>query len=174
MKKKEYRYNRRWIMEQLKDVNPNEVFTYNIVGPLIDRPDITLGIATVPRLLHSKFAIGAGVAFVGPGRAVIMCDAVHDEAPDNVRGFLELHEIGHLVNGHLEKMSQNQVLATLKRFLPWSAERKNEYEADMYAVSKIGKKDVLYGLEYLYRMVDFPLSTKLELRSRINNVIKNG
>ena len=53
-------------------------------------------------------------------------------------------------------------------------ERKNEYEADMYAVSKIGKKDVLYGLEYLYRMVDFPLSTKLELRSRINNVIKNG
>ena len=123
MKKKEYRYNRRWIMEQLKDVKPKEVFTYNKEGPLIARHDITIGIDTVPRLLHSKFAIGAGVAFVGPGRAVIMCDAVHDEAPDNVRGFLELHEIGHLVYGHLDIISQNQVLASLKRFFPWSAER---------------------------------------------------
>ena len=163
-------------MEQLKDVNPNEVFTYNIVGPLLDRPDVTIGIATVPKVLHSKCAVGAAVTYVGPGRAVILCDDIHDEAPDNVKGFLELHEIGHVVNGDLERLAsqKSQGIINLTRFLPWSETKKAEYRADAYAVSKIGKKEVLYGLEYLYRMVEFPLLTKLELRSRINRIIKEA
>ena len=28
MKRREYKYSRKWILEQLKDVNPNEVFIY--------------------------------------------------------------------------------------------------------------------------------------------------
>lgn len=141
-KRREYKYSRKWIVEQLKDVNPYEVFTYNIAGPLNDRADVTIGIATAPKVLHSRCAIGTAVTYVGSGRAVILCDDIYDDAPDNVKVFMELHEIGHVINGDLERLAsrKSQGVLNLTRFLPWSETKKAEYKADAYAVSKIGKK----------------------------------
>jgi hypothetical protein len=94
-------------------------------------------------------SIGARFAFAAKvnDQYVIFTDELYVEAPQEVREFVLNHELGHILNGHVEKYN---VWKMLKRVLIGLVTiDKMEIEADHYAIEQMSASRVVSSLTYI-------------------------
>lgn len=166
--KKEYKYNKNWLRKEARKELTS--FEYNLSDVNVNGK--TVGIADHCSSFHGTGAIMAGVTFTADGVPVIIRDEIYDNAPAVVKEFLTMHEIGHLVHGHIQfnpdvKLNKKQMVrSALRRFLPGSDEWKHEREADKYAAQCCGVASAVAALYWILDNIELPLSSAIEIGTR--------
>lgn len=122
--------------------------------------------------LSGKFlAMAKKQAFNG---YLVVFDDLAEDCPKYVQKFLEYHEIGHIMSGHLDKLGKQGIKNYMNRLLGKGKEAKMEYEADSYSAKMIGNYWAIASLMYLKRHFKLGFFCGLELRRRINYIRKNA
>lgn len=118
--------------------------------------------------LHSRgMALAAAVAldFNGVIKYAVLHDSAFDKLPDYVKKFFVTHELGHAINGDLDKiddaLAKKLIIQRTLGILP-----KIEILADRYAASVVGKDIAKKSLMFMIRNTNLPWNSKLELMKR--------
>lgn len=129
--------------------------------------------------MHPMGIVGAAATKIKfktiTGKEIVCNTIVHDSAfeklPKYVQRFLVSHEIGHIVNGDIdnltEKESTNLIIKRVLGILPTM-----EICADSYAASIIGTGNAKESLKWLIRNTDLPIISKIELFRRCRRLSK--
>lgn len=124
------------------------------------------------RFNYLKGFILASVAKVtlnnGNSVNLIVTDDGFAKLPRTVRLFLLSHEVGHVLNGDLEK--ETVALKTYSR--AFGVLPKMEVEADRYAASVVGLDAAKRSILYLVHKTNLPFSTKVEFMRRYYKLAK--
>lgn len=175
MKHKEYKYDKNWTR--------NEYFENKaVIGATLIQP-VPIKNATIHgKQLYGQYNMdeihGLNVflscaTYLSNGNPCIITDTVYSEAPYNVKVFLAEHEIGHLLLNHVKpNMPTAKWYSSLKRLLPWTAERKYEYEADAHAAKAVGVDKGLETFNWILNTIQLDLMSRLEIKSRIRSLKK--
>lgn len=123
-------------------------------------------------LLHSHNVALCGITPILLDNGETLLTMFHDDGftklPHDVQEFLTYHEVGHVLNNHLNMSAKEAKAVMLKRsfgILP-----KMEVEADCYAASVLGLVSVKSSLLFLMQRTNLPLISKFELFKRWCNV----
>ena len=148
--------------------NPGQ---YTVVGKYKNSP-IAKVVDSKHCHLSGKFlAMAKKQAFNG---YVIVFDDLAEDCPKYVQKFLENHEIGHIMAGHLDNIGKQGVGTYINRLLGKGKEARMEYEADAYSAKVIGTYWTIASLMYLKRHFKLGIFGGLELQRRINYIRKNA
>lgn len=89
------------------------------------------------------------------------------------REFIIAHETGHLFNRHMENMSITDIAKNnLQAYLGIGSGIRNEFEADEYAASILGKEAALGCLVFMKKNFYMSAFQFLQLNARIKNLKK--
>lgn len=89
------------------------------------------------------------------------------------REFIIAHETGHLFNRHMENMSITDIAKNnLQAYLGIGSGIRNEFEADEYAASILGKEVALDCLIFMKKNFYMSVFQFLQLNARIKNLKK--
>ena len=99
------------------------------------------------------------------GGYIVMYDDMYSDMPDPCKDAALLHEIGHIVRGHLDKMPNSQVLYIVLRQL--GVYTYMELEADDYAAENSSDSEVILYLEWMMNSLRCNPLSRYEFRRRI-------
>lgn len=127
------------------------------------------------------FGRGIGICFpvmTGFGKVWAIVTDSYVKEVENLyfRYFIEYHEQGHIVLGHLDSMeSQSKfhtAMLSIQAWLGIGKGNKIEEEADEYAASIIGYNNVIECLELMNKTFNITLLQSLQINARIRNLKK--
>lgn len=101
------------------------------------------------------------VSKLSSGVYYIATDDEYKKLPPQVKKFFILHEVGHILNGDLDKESNMNILGFPKR------DMNQEYLADEYAASIIGIKKAIKCLTFINTVEGI---SKRDISKRIGNL----
>lgn len=102
------------------------------------------------------------------GKPWIVHDTYFTEIPEMVKKFLIAHEIGHIVNGDLERGEKEIKKFNNERYSKKGSEL--EFKADEYAAKIIGHKNVLKCLKFLKKNTSFLVMSRRDTNNRIKHI----
>lgn len=167
---KKYKYNKKWVLNEY--LNNKATAALTVLQPIPVKNAAVHGkqlyMQSSVDEMHGLNAFLACATYLANGCPCILTDSLYSEAPYEVRLFLAEHELGHLELGHIKPNTpQLKWYETMKRFLPWTKERRYEYEADAHAASSVGAEMGIEALNWILDTIQVGLSSRLELKSRI-------
>lgn len=117
-------------------------------------------------------AAAVKVKFVdGTTSNLIAVDENFDKLPKHVKKFILLHELGHIKHNDLDKDPKDIKKKTRLRFFGVIPEM--ELEADKYATSIMGIKEVKAAMSFLAENTNLPITSKIEFIRRYYNLTKS-
>lgn len=146
---------------------------------VINTPSGPVVIKSSPEHVHKLgivFGCAVQVNFGLEPRYMILTDqyAKEYEQCPHFREFIIAHETGHLSKRHLEKMNKvvDVTKNNLQAYLGIGSGIRNEFEADEYAASILGKEVVLGCLIFMKKNFYTSAFQFLQLNARIKNLKK--
>lgn len=131
---------------------------------------VTLNFKVDDAILASRgLVLGAAMnSSIGP--FIILSKKLQDD--EQLTNFVIAHEVGHILNGDLEKISPSQVMNNIKRCCSSMAGKvqPEELAADAYAVSQVGKKVAITSLKKMMTSEKMPASSRREIANRIRAI----
>lgn len=149
--------------------------SYNVkLGIIVTQSDVIMidEKTNIPVLHKNDIVWSVNSRFACAGKAglqdVIYVDDFFLVLPKYVQEFIIQHELGHISSNHNEQIKK-PLLHSILRIFKLS---ELEVEADKCAVKVLGLEKCKDGLLYLINDVNFPLSSKLELKKRLKVIEK--
>lgn len=103
---------------------------------------------------------------------VVLHDSGFNKLPNYVQEYMMQHEIGHIVNGDLEKVPNAKSAQLILIGRSFGILPAMEVAADKYAASMVGIKQTRAAMMFLVRRTDLPLISKIEFLRRYIKVAK--
>lgn len=120
--------------------------------------------------LHKQGYAFAAVAFFTSFDydTLIVVDNYFEIIPEYIQNFYIQHEIGHIMNGDLDKSIEE--LAKINKERQKGIIPQMELDADYYAAQQVGFEDAINALQYIIDNTDIFSGTRHEHKVRIKNL----
>ena len=156
------------ILAKIKESNPSTVVVDGKIITFVESDEVSF---------YLGMPIGFSTSMTGIfGMTYLVGYTKYIGNNESVKDFVIIHEIGHIMNGHLDNENPKNIIRFLDQFfqtfLGIGKYARKEFEADEYVAEKLGYKKCIESLEYINKTFYISRFQFLQFRARIKYLKK--